>query len=944
MKPQKIFKHFAGASLAIVMTVSATPLPAMAAPEAAIDFNSLTSLGEYVDTELGPQYILYDQTLLQPDTGKARQANDLLPETYDLRDLGLVTSVKDQGITGACWSFSSIASLESNMLKKGISPLDTLDLSERHLAWYTFKGINDEPDKSRYAGKDVYSSLKTWDDLYQTDTDYYDALGKFLDRNGIDKDEFALYCSGGNNFFAAATLARTYGVVDETELPYITLPGADNSSIAGAMGAPGAEDAGQTDSNIYLKASNILPATQIDGNYMPTGTEAIKKALIEDGIVSILYYGDQPDYSTGTDGTYFNYANWAQYVNDDDVGLTHAVSIVGWDDNYSVSNFNSDRQPPDNGAWIVKNSWGSTEGADSWGIDGSGYFYLSYYDKSINTAATFVAEDIVYNASSSSHTYDNIYQYDGVGFGDDVIEYPSPVSAANVFHTRNNAENTAELLSAVGLFTGIADVTAEISVYTGWEGNDITSGTKLTSMTAQISNAGYHTIELDSPVFLPDNSDYAVVVCENSVVDDAPYYLMPFEIEFLDDTSKVDLDIQEGQTFVNTTGTWTDMKESGIDPQGTYLLGNALVKAYTVNQTAPVIQDTTAGSKLTYGQALSDSAITGTAAIDGQIISGQFSWKEPSIVPTAPGGEYDVIFTPDDTQTYPVTSGKASVEVAKKGITVTANNAETVYGSPTPAFDFTVPDNALVGTDTKEDLKVVLTTGADINSLSGIYTITGTSQADNYTVTVLDGSFTISPRAVTNIQNQSSLPDDLVNKIVVTGNILSADSKEPYLIITDSSYDFSGALQKTDSIISQLNITLADGTYTDKLIVTLPVKDEVSEIKVLHGLIKDEKDSNNESASKDKIDTYARIAVNNQTARAEVYSLSSFAVVRTDKAADTKTTGTASVSKAADKLSMKAAAKTVKTGDTNNVWIYIGIIAAAAIIIIALLIYKKKKR
>jgi len=53
-----------------------------------------------------------------------------LPASYDLRSLGMVTPVRDQGACGACWSFASLASVESNVLSQ---QSESWDFSENNL-------------------------------------------------------------------------------------------------------------------------------------------------------------------------------------------------------------------------------------------------------------------------------------------------------------------------------------------------------------------------------------------------------------------------------------------------------------------------------------------------------------------------------------------------------------------------------------------------------------------------------------------------------------------------------------------------------------------------------------------------------------------------------------------------------------------------------------------
>ncbi len=52
-----------------------------------------------------------------------------LPDAFDLRTLGLVSDIRDQGQCGSCWTFSMLGSLESALRGKGI----ILDLAEQEL-------------------------------------------------------------------------------------------------------------------------------------------------------------------------------------------------------------------------------------------------------------------------------------------------------------------------------------------------------------------------------------------------------------------------------------------------------------------------------------------------------------------------------------------------------------------------------------------------------------------------------------------------------------------------------------------------------------------------------------------------------------------------------------------------------------------------------------------
>lgn len=67
-------------------------------------------------------------------------ANDLLPESFDLRERGVVGPVLDQSQTQNCWAFANLGAAESSVLPY----YPTAQLSRAHLAWFTYNGNEEQ--------------------------------------------------------------------------------------------------------------------------------------------------------------------------------------------------------------------------------------------------------------------------------------------------------------------------------------------------------------------------------------------------------------------------------------------------------------------------------------------------------------------------------------------------------------------------------------------------------------------------------------------------------------------------------------------------------------------------------------------------------------------------------------------------------------------------------
>ena len=205
---------------------------------------------------------------------------------------------------------------------------------------------------------------------------------------------------------------------------------------------------------------------------------------------TILVQGDMLKYMRILDGDPPVYARYVFRP----VQGNHEVTIVGWDDSFPAGNFTEGHQPPADGAWLVKNSYGS-----GWGTDG--YFWLSYYDQSLDWA---LSVEIVPEENSPQY----ILQYDYMT-AEILLSMllDQQVALANVFDIKTDMQ-----LESTCVLTGELNTEVRISVYQLNE-NPVSpvDGTLIAQADAAALYAGYHLIPLEKPVSVQKGTRISVV-------------------------------------------------------------------------------------------------------------------------------------------------------------------------------------------------------------------------------------------------------------------------------------------------------------------------------------------------------------------------------------------------------------------------------------------------
>ena len=373
-----------------------------------------------------------------------------LPARYDSRDWGWVSPVRNQGWTGACWTFAMSGVLESALLKAtGLAADFSENNMQNTMTKYSIYGDTQTLEGGGNIDSTAY--LLSWLGAFVQDADTYDDLGKLS--------------------------------------PVI-----------------------KTQNDIHIQDLMFIP-----NNEIPNGTQ-LKWAILKYGSIDVNYNGQ----STYDDVTpYYRPDTHSQYVNVT-IPPNHAVSIVGWDDNYPKENFGI--IPPGDGAWIVKNSWGP-------GFGENGFLYVSYYDQTLlqyapggifRYATAIIIENTV--------PYNKNYQYDlmwdeGFDTGNSTASY------MNVFEAVDD-----DLIAAVGTYFNQSGINYTVEIFV----NDVL---KLTQEGVS-PYLGYHTIKLNNYIPIKKGDVFKAAITSNGV----PFIdLADTRVHYTENISFVSIDGQPWQ-------------------------------------------------------------------------------------------------------------------------------------------------------------------------------------------------------------------------------------------------------------------------------------------------------------------------------------------------------------------------------------------------------------
>lgn len=516
-----------------------------------------------------PRMFNYSNSLIQNDRIKALGTN--MEKSFNLKDvIGNNLIIKDQGKTNTCWAFSTIAALETNLALNNKSK--TYDFSEKHMNYATTRLFKDNK----------------------------------INEKGFNRTAAEM----GSHLVALAYLTNGLGAINEAEMPFD-----ENTSLIDINEIQNKK----VSSRVY--DVSLFPTVDAT-NDLTNIKLAIKDHIKKYGGVSAGVYG------ASFVNDYYNNTNAAMYCDDKEkCKANHAVCIVGWDDDFSRENFNEKHRPKNNGAWIVKNSWGTVHEEDlmEWkksiyevlmslyssseleskgitdytkvpdalimdffkqlgfeveiknnkiymNVGKDGFMYISYEDVNIYSDLVGILK------STDTVDYDNIYKYNDNFFTAAIAVQNSKVYLANTFEKKSNE---TEYLNEVSLFI---PETYTCKVYVNSSNSSLKKEdlkpVKLVEGESKTLDAGYHTLEFEEAVKITGD-EFAVAI---EIQSNDGKVAVPLEANYAN-TMYDGFKIESNKCFVTIEGgleqnQWNDL--SKLSSSNANLIdGDSTISAFT---------------------------------------------------------------------------------------------------------------------------------------------------------------------------------------------------------------------------------------------------------------------------------------------------------------------------------------------------------------------------
>ena len=351
--------------------------------------------------------------------------------------------------TGSCWAYSAMNALESTLLNKYSTTYNLSNSNnivnvshERFYLAKAFSGSNANEYGFMTLGKGGYALHSI---LYLTGG--YGPIA--LNSN-----------SPFNGEYSSDTLVSRNNVLNQKKIYDVT-----EIQVIGGVDP-------DSDSAVSNKI-NAIKALINSGIGVTTNSRSLRSGC------SCFNTDTRASYCPNLNGNYGSNCNY------------HISLIVGWNDNYSKDNFAEGYKPDKNGAWIIRNTHGS-----------SGEYYISYYDPYLLNNENMAITSI------KSVGYDHIYQYNPSGcksyqYAGDYYCYSlgSVPSKQVVSIFEKNGEGNQKL-DSVGFYVQSSSSKSVEVYFSSSSSNDIPSdlfdsNNKICEKN-NITNNGYYSCELSN--------------------------------------------------------------------------------------------------------------------------------------------------------------------------------------------------------------------------------------------------------------------------------------------------------------------------------------------------------------------------------------------------------------------------------------------------------------